>query len=401
MKVLISAYACEPGAASERGVGWEWTVAASRDHDVILLTRKKNEPAIARALVEHPEINILPIYLDLPSWARTWKRGERGMYPYYFLWQFLAWRTARALHRDDKVDVAHHLTFALDWLPAGVCLVPGLPSIWGPVGGAQMPPVVLWRYLGVIGALKAAARMVITGLGRATFGKLTAARASLVVALNREVAAFFDSAQVVIEQNAVVEPQAPRALAPQGRKALFVGRLLRWKGIALAIDALSHDDLRDWEFDIIGEGPDIQFLRRRAHTRGVADRVHFLGRQPRGDVLNALHRADVFFFPSLCDAGAWVVAEAIASGCPVVCLDVGGPGVMVRDEDGTRVAPTRDAAPQLAAAVAAAGPRRPSSDRWSEARLPPMLNGWYRSVRFHHTTRAFTPGGQSIQGLET
>jgi glycosyltransferase involved in cell wall biosynthesis len=41
-----------------------------------------------------------------------------------------------------------------------------------------------------------------------------------------------------------------------------------------------------------------------------------------------LDEADVFLFPSLHDEGSWVVAEAVACGLPVVCLDRGGPPVL-------------------------------------------------------------------------
>ena len=34
MKVLISAYACEPAKGSEPVVGWTWALAAAREHDV-------------------------------------------------------------------------------------------------------------------------------------------------------------------------------------------------------------------------------------------------------------------------------------------------------------------------------------------------------------------------------
>ena len=46
--------------------------------------------------------------------------------------------------------------------------------------------------------------------------------------------------------------------------------------------------------------------------------------------------ADVFLFPSFEGAGM-VVVEAMARGCPVVCLDVGGPGEMVDETRGLRV----------------------------------------------------------------
>jgi glycosyltransferase involved in cell wall biosynthesis len=35
--------------------------------------------------------------------------------------------------------------------------------------------------------------------------------------------------------------------------------------------------------------------------------------------------SDVLLFPSLHDEGGWVIAEALATGLPVVCLDRGGP----------------------------------------------------------------------------
>ena len=39
--------------------------------------------------------------------------------------------------------------------------------------------------------------------------------------------------------------------------------------------------------------------------------------------------ADVFIFPSLHEEGGWAVGEAMAIGLPVVCLDRGGPPVIV------------------------------------------------------------------------
>ena len=39
MKVLISAYSCEPGRGSERGVGWNVAREVARRHEVWVLTR--------------------------------------------------------------------------------------------------------------------------------------------------------------------------------------------------------------------------------------------------------------------------------------------------------------------------------------------------------------------------
>jgi hypothetical protein len=60
MKLLLSAYACEPSKGSEPGVGWNWATQAALDHEVWVLTWTKfrgpgdvkfdnNKPSIDRA----------------------------------------------------------------------------------------------------------------------------------------------------------------------------------------------------------------------------------------------------------------------------------------------------------------------------------------------------------------
>ena len=47
MKILLSAYACEPNRGSEQGVGWSWAVELSKHHEVWVITRYNNEPTIS------------------------------------------------------------------------------------------------------------------------------------------------------------------------------------------------------------------------------------------------------------------------------------------------------------------------------------------------------------------
>jgi len=50
----------------------------------------------------------------------------------------------------------------------------------------------------------------------------------------------------------------------------------------------------------------------------------------------------LFTFPSLHDSGGMAVLEALAFGLPVLCLDLGGPGIAVNNNCG-RVIPTAGA----------------------------------------------------------
>jgi glycosyltransferase involved in cell wall biosynthesis len=87
--------------------------------------------------------------------------------------------------------------------------------------------------------------------------------------------------------------------------------------------------LPNWRLLICGDGPDAQRLESLVRRVGVADRVTFLGWQPRSELWRLMRdEADVFLFPSLHEEGGWVIVEARAAGLPVVCLDRGGPPLL-------------------------------------------------------------------------
>src|SRR5439155_9835094 len=119
------------------------------------------------------------------------KRRPRDVYWYYALWQRALARRARRLHAELGFDVAHHVTFAADWLPCGLARLRGVPLVWGPVGGASYLSWPLARWLGARGIASELARSVGTRAARSLWGERTARRAALVVAQNDDVAARF------------------------------------------------------------------------------------------------------------------------------------------------------------------------------------------------------------------
>src|SRR5215207_1391336 len=54
MRVLVSAFACQPGQGSENEVGFQAVRAAASAHEVWLLTLPPNVPVIRRALADDP-----------------------------------------------------------------------------------------------------------------------------------------------------------------------------------------------------------------------------------------------------------------------------------------------------------------------------------------------------------
>jgi hypothetical protein len=68
MKILISAYACEPNKGSEPGVGRSWLVELAKYHRVWVITRDNNQSSIEGYLKCNPGLyneNMKFIYVRL------------------------------------------------------------------------------------------------------------------------------------------------------------------------------------------------------------------------------------------------------------------------------------------------------------------------------------------------
>jgi glycosyltransferase involved in cell wall biosynthesis len=133
-------------------------------------------------------------------------------------------------------------------------------------------------------------------------------------------------------------------------RLLFVGRLRYYKGLDVLIDALPDVQA---QLLVVGIGPMLAEWQAHARSRGVADRVAWLGEVPDADLPTLYHLSDVFVLPASHPSEAFglVQVEAMASGIPTVCTEVGTgtSWVNVNGETGL-VVPPRDPS-ALAAAI--------------------------------------------------
>ncbi|HZA60398.1 MAG TPA: glycosyltransferase family 4 protein [Actinomycetota bacterium] len=331
-RILAIAYAYAPEVGSEGGVGWLWVRALARHADVWVLTAAPERVRMAISpLPEAERIHVTSV--QLPRRLSVALRRGWPSRLHYLVWQRAALATARRLVAEHDIDLVWHLTHAsVGFGSIGALL--GRPFVLGPVGGGVGLPWRLAPALGLRGALAAAARGLLRVFLRFAnpLSRVTWRRARLILVQNPETIRWLprrhrERARMV--PNAILrdgmEPITETA-PPDGPMAMFTGRLLPWRGVALAIRAVAAAP--GWRLVLCGRGPDERRLRMLARRYGVADRVRFLGWRRHPEILRLLATADVFLFPSLRDDAPVSVAEAVGMGLPVLCVDRGGPPIL-------------------------------------------------------------------------
>jgi glycosyltransferase involved in cell wall biosynthesis len=350
MKILISAYACEPNRGSEPGVGWNVVQEVSKYHQVWALTSNCHRAGIEAELAQNPLPNLHFIYVDPFGWQIDWsssgKFSQKAVHLHYYLWQIWAYFLCRSLHQQIGWDVVHHVTYVRYSSPSFLSLLP-VPFIWGPVGGGESAPPEFWQDFSLRAKVYETARHLLRSLGELDpFVKMTAKNSAVIRATTEDTAKRLykiGAEQVqIMPESGLPEEEIARLEKCQmadssAVRFISMGRLLHWKGFYLGLRAFAQANLKDAEYWILGDGPEGEKLADLAADLGIAQQVKFWGRLPREETLAKLAESHVLVHPSLHDSGGWVCMEAMAAGRPVICLDLGGPGVQVTAETGWKI----------------------------------------------------------------
>jgi glycosyltransferase involved in cell wall biosynthesis len=139
-----------------------------------------------------------------------------------------------------------------------------------------------------------------------------------------------------------------RGFGLNGATLAFAGRLTAQKSLTRALDAVASAD--GVQLVVAGEGPDRPALELHAAELGITDRVTFLGAQPRQRIVELFRAADASILSSSWENLPHTVVEALAVGTPVLAMEAGGVGEVVRDGENGLLVPAGDAS-ALAEAV--------------------------------------------------
>lgn len=107
-------------------------------------------------------------------------------------------------------------------------------------------------------------------------------------------------------------------------RILFVGRLSIQKNPLLAIESVAAMSQKNWQLQIVGEGPLGEAARKRVAQLGLENQISFLGWQDAQKVADLFSHADVLLMTSLQEGLPMVGIEALHYGLAVVGSAIGG-----------------------------------------------------------------------------
>ncbi|MEM3493835.1 MAG: glycosyltransferase [Thermoplasmata archaeon] len=184
---------------------------------------------------------------------------------------------------------------------------------------------------------------LIVEIYRGTMGRYTVEHAAKLIVHTRTYQAtsrtIWDLEPEIIPSAVDTERFSPEKFSAELKKkygnsriVLFVGRLVYQKGVSFLIEACRHLP-EDVVLLIVGEGPEMENLKKLVKIRNLEERVVFLGRVSYFELPVYFATCDVFVLPSVSrlEAFGLVIVEAMASGRPVVVTDIPGVNEVVEE----------------------------------------------------------------------
>ncbi|MEH2515742.1 glycosyltransferase involved in cell wall biosynthesis [Bradyrhizobium sp. AZCC 1610] len=357
LRVLLIAEAANPEWTSVPLVGWNLSRALLKHADVHLVTQIRNRDALLRhGLIEGQDFTAIDNeYIASRLIALAAKlRGGVGkgwttisafsVLSYYSFEQEL-WKLFEKQLVAREFDLVHRIT---PLSPTNPSLIANrlarlsIPFVLGPLnGGVPWPKGFTHRQHAEHEWLSH-----VRGLYKLMPGYRSTRRkcAAIIVGskfTQQEMPRWALGKCIYIPENAVDlelfnSPRISQKASPI--QAAFVGRLVPYKGADIAIEA-AVQFLRagSLQLQIIGDGPQKDFLIAKVKKLGVERSVQFHGWLSQQEVQKRLSACDFLVFPSIREFGGGVVLEAMALGVTPIVADYGGPSELVDEATGIRV----------------------------------------------------------------
>lgn len=333
MKVLLVAYACEPGKGSEPGVGWNWAVELSKYINVTVLTRANNKSSIENALKTTKKENLSFIYYDISFLSKIKKKIPLGIQIYYSIWQLFSCLYVKRKFKSN-FNIVHHLTFNTISIPSFGWLV-SKNFIWGPVGGGQAVSLKFIRHFdnNIVFEL---IRTFLVSLSKYNLFIIACSYfSSRIIVINGETESriwykkkIIRMLETGVKANSIIEKKINST--DKRCTLLWIGNFEGHKAPLLFLNSLPYlDDGKD--VLLVGKGSLKKKIIMKCDSIKNSS-IKIIEHVEYDQILSIYKKADIFVFTSLRDSSGNVVLEAMSQGLPIIAFDHQGVHDILTDE---------------------------------------------------------------------
>ena len=343
-RILISAYACEPGGFSEPATAWEWVKLLSKKYDVEVITRQSNKKKINSNL-KKKKIKIKIHYYDLNYRLLNIikRKNNSKSYFYFLIWQFLIFFKFKKMIKKKKFDLIQHVTLSTLRFPSLLGIL-NKNFIFGSLGGSETVSYKILKTFNVKNILTETIRNLSNFYLRySPLMNLSYKYSKLILVTKKENLNCINSKyhyKVRIHNSIAVKSNTRMYRKiykiKKDFKLLFIGRLEEWKGVWILIDTFkklkSIKTNKRFKLYIRGSGPEEKRLKDFVNENSLSNDINFVSKLSEKNLAKLYKNSDLLFFPSLRENSGNVIIEAMSHGVVVTALNYGGPKNFIQNK---------------------------------------------------------------------
>lgn len=353
LKILINAYACSPNMGSEPGMAWNWVSNLAKYCEVHIITEGEFQDKIEDVVPKLEQGKNMHFYYNPVSdeiRKMCWNQGDWRFYKYYKEWQRKTYCMAKDICSKQHIDVLHQLNMIGFREPGYLWKLSketDIPFVWGPIGGLKQFPTAYLQ-----GA----------GLKMKVFNRLKNFLNIWQLKNDKRVSEAFETAKLLVSSipdsynaikrykglESIVIPETGCFLSEdistdrfdeKEFHVMWVGKFDFRKQLPLALKAIAMTGNSNIILDVYGSGSDEQFASAKEHaeTLGIKNKIVWHGNQSNDVVMNAMRKAQLFFFTSVSEDTSTVVLEAVSNRLPVLCFDACGMTAVIDNKVGRKI----------------------------------------------------------------
>lgn len=354
LKVLINAYACSPGMGSEPGMAWNWVKNLAKFCELYIITEGEFREKIEAVVPTLEQGGNMHFYYNPVSdeiRKMCWNQGDWRFYKYYRQWQWKTYLMAKDICEKEKIDVLHQLNMIGFREPGYLWKLSkenGVPFVWGPIGGLKQFPTAYLKGSGLKMQLFMRLKNFLNIWQLKHEKRVDEALKTAKLLISsipdsyRALKKYKGLESIVIPETGcfLSEDISTSRFDTEEFHIMWVGKFDFRKQLPLALQAVALAKNPKLKLDVYGSGSvgQVEMAKRMGEELGISQQVIWYGNQKNDVVMEAMRKAQLFFFTSVNEDTSTVVLEAVSNRLPVVCFDACGMSAVIDASVGRKIA---------------------------------------------------------------